>query len=178
MIELFRIFWIFAKIGVLTFGGGYTMLPMLRRETVESGWLTEDDVADYYALAQCLPGLIGVNVSILIGHNRRKAAGGIVAALGIITPSIIIILIIAVFLTNFAHLEVVRHAFAGIRVAVSVLIIQSVYRLSKNALTDLPTIIISLVALVLVMFKLASPIIPIILAAIAGFILKKRGERI
>ena len=119
MKELFDLFWTFCKIGALTFGGGYAMLPLIQREIVENKkWSTEKEILDYYAVGQCTPGVIAVNTATFIGYKLRGIIGGIVATLGVIFPSIVIILIIATFLQNFADLAIVQSAFAGIRVAV------------------------------------------------------------
>ena len=104
----------FARIGVCTFGGGYAMLPILQREVVENRhWATEDELMDYYAIGQCTPGVIAVNTSTFIGYKTHGILGGIAATAGMITPSLIIITIIAAFIQQFAHLAVVQHAFAG-----------------------------------------------------------------
>jgi chromate transporter len=137
MKKFFNIFLIFARIGAFTFGGGYSMLPMFRRDLVEKyGWLTDAEMADYFSVSQCLPGIIAVNTSIFLGHKRGGRAGGIAAALGMVTPSIIIILIIAAFITRFSDIPAVQHAFAGIRACVCVLIINTVIKLWKNAVID------------------------------------------
>ena len=114
MKELFDLFWTFCKIGALTFGGGYAMLPLIQREIVENKkWSTEKEILDYYAVGQCTPGVIAVNTATFIGYKLRGIIGGIVATLGVIFPSIVIILIIATFLQNFADLAIVQSAFAG-----------------------------------------------------------------
>ena len=113
----------FARIGLVNFGGGYAMLPLLERELVnDRGWCTTDELMDYFAIGQCTPGLIALNVSTFIGNKRKGVLGGITATLGFVTCPIIIILLIAMFLTNFADLPIVKNAFAGIRVCVCVLI--------------------------------------------------------
>ena len=123
MKEYLQLFWAFFKVGALTFGGGYAMLPILQRDIVETKkWATEEEVMDYYAMAQCLPGIIMVNTSVFIGRHRKGTAGGIVAGLASTLPSLIIITIIAVFLQAFAEYAVVQNAFAGIRACVVVLI--------------------------------------------------------
>ena len=127
MKELFELFWLFAKMGSVTFGGGYAMLPILQRELVENrGWVTNEELADFYAVGQCTPGIIAVNTSTFIGEKRRGIAGGIAATLGFVFPSLIIISLIAAFLSNFAELAVVKNAFAGIQVCVCVLILNAV----------------------------------------------------
>ena len=121
------LFLTFAQIGVCTFGGGYAMLPILQREVVEKrGWATEDELMDYYAIGQCTPGVIAVNTSTFIGYRLRGVPGAITATAGMVFPSLVIITIIAAFIQQFAHLAVVQHAFAGIRIAVCALVLQSV----------------------------------------------------
>lgn len=129
------LFLTFAKVGVCTFGGGYAMLPILQREVVEKkGWATEEELTDYFAIGQCTPGIIAVNTATFIGHKYKEIAGGILATLGVVFPSLIIITIIAAFLQNFASYPVVAHALAGINAAVVALIAVSVFKLGKSTL--------------------------------------------
>ena len=137
MNQLLDLYWTFVKIGCVTFGGGYAMLPILERELVDKrGWTTMDDLRDYFSIGQCTPGIIAMNVSTFIGEKRGGVKGAAVASAGFLTGPIIIILIIAMFLTNFATLPLVQHAFAGIRVCVCVLILQAVLRLWKKSVVD------------------------------------------
>ena len=134
------LFLTFARVGVCTFGGGYAMLPILQREVVDNkGWATEEQLADYYAIGQCTPGIIAVNTATFVGRTQRGTAGGVIATLGVVFPSVVIILLIAAFLQNFAHLPVVIHAFAGVRACVCALILTSVLKLRKTTVVDLPT---------------------------------------
>ena len=134
----------------MTFGGGYAMLPILQREIVEKkGWATEDQLADYYAVGQCTPGIIAVNTATFVGQSQAGVLGGIVATLGIVFPSLVIIITIAAFLRNFMDLEAVGHAFNGVRAGVTALILASVIKLFKGAVRDWPTRIIYLVVLAL-----------------------------
>ena len=111
MKELWSLFLTFAKVGVMTFGGGYAMLPILQREVVENkGWATDEELTDYFAIGQCTPGVIAVNTATFIGYRYKGLAGGILATLGVISPSILIISVIAVCLSNFADIPVVQHA--------------------------------------------------------------------
>ena len=127
MKELFDLFLAFERIGALTFGGGYAMLPMLQKEVVDKyHWATEDELMDYYAIGQCTPGIIAVNTATFIGYKRRGLIGAAFSTLGMVFPSLVIITVIAAFIQNFAHIEAVQHAFAGIRVAVCVLILTAV----------------------------------------------------
>ena len=137
MNELLELYWTFVKIGCVTFGGGYAMLPILERELVEKrGWTSMDELRDYFSIGQCTPGIIAMNVSTFIGEKRGGVKGAAVASLGFLTGPVILILLIAMFLTNFATLPVVQHAFAGIRVCVCVLILQAVLRLWKKSVVD------------------------------------------
>ena len=160
------------KVGSLTFGGGYAMLPILQREVVESRkWNTEEEILDYYSLAQCLPGIIMANTFGFIGYKQRGRLGAVVSSLGAITPSIIIITIIATLLTAFADLPIVQNAFAGIRVCVCVLIFNSILKLWKNSVIDLFTgLLFALVAIGSVIFKI-TPIAFVICAAVLGIII-------
>lgn len=178
MKELIQLYLIFANIGLFTFGGGYAMLPLLQEEIVEKRkWATKEELADYYVIGQCTPGIIGVNVSTFIGKVRKGNLGGIVATLGFITPSIIIITIIATFLTNFADLEIVNNAFAGIRVCVCVLVLNVVRKLYKTSVIDKVTLGIFLVVFLISIFTNLSPIILVISAGIIGALSKKIGGK-
>ncbi|MFR8165798.1 MAG: chromate transporter [Enterocloster sp.] len=133
MNKLLDLFLTFARIGGLTFGGGYAMLPMLQKEVVEKrGWASEEELMDYYAIGQCTPGIIAVNTATFVGQKTAGIAGGIIATLGVVFPSPIIITIIAAFIQNFSDLAIVQNAFAGIRVCVCVPIFNAVVKLWKN----------------------------------------------
>ncbi|MCI9069359.1 chromate transporter [Clostridium sp.] len=178
MKELFDLFWTFCKIGALTFGGGYAMLPLIQREIVENKkWSTEKEILDYYAVGQCTPGVIAVNTATFIGFKLRGIVGGLVATLGVIFPSIIIILIIASFLQSFASLAIVQSAFAGIRVAVVALIITTVIKLIKSSVKDYLGIIITVITFVLSAFIGISPVYIVIAAGLIGFISKSIGGK-
>ncbi len=167
---LIDLFLTFARIGVCTFGGGYAMLPILQRELVENKkWATETELADYYAVGQCTPGIIAVNTATFVGRSQAGVAGGVVATLGLVFPSIAIIMVIAAFLQNFMHLEFVIHAFNGVRAGVVALIASSVIKLFKNAVIDWPTRVIYAVVLVLAgygaLFSLPQGILGTVLGA-------------
>ena len=169
MKELIELFLAFARIGGLTFGGGYAMLPMLQREAVEKkGWVTEEELMDYYAVGQCIPGVIAVNTAVFIGTKAKGLAGAIAASLGVISPSIVIIVAIAAFIQSFSELPIVQNAFAGIRVGVCVLILSAVLKLFKKAIIDKFTFGLFAVVFALSIFTDISPILFVILAAIAG----------
>ena len=144
------LFLTFARIGVCTFGGGYAMLPILQRELVENKkWATEGELADYYAVGQCTPGIIAVNTATFVGRGQAGIMGGIFATLGLVFPSVVIIVAIAAFLQNFMDLQWVVHAFNGVRAGVVALILSSVIKLFRNSVIDWPTRIIYAVVLVM-----------------------------
>ena len=177
MKELFDLFLTFAKIGSITFGGGYAMLPIIQREIVEKKkWATETEVMDYYAVGQCTPGVIAVNTATFIGYRLKGISGGIIATLGVVFPSLVIIMIIAMFLKNFANFEIVKHAFGGIRVAVVALIISSIIKLWKSSVKNYIGFIIAIVAFALGAILQLSPIYVVIGAAIVGLLAKNKGE--
>ena len=135
MKELFNLFFVFARIGAFTFGGGYAMLPMIQKEIVESRkWASDEEIMNYYAVGQCTPGVIAVNTATFIGYKLRRIPGAIFATLGVIFPSVVIITIIAAFISNFTHIEAVPHALAGINVVVSVLVLNAVIGLWKKGM--------------------------------------------
>ena len=176
MKKYLQLFFTFSKIGVMTFGGGYAMLPILQREVVEArGWATNDEMVDYYAIGQCTPGIIAVNTATFVGHKLYGIPGAVVATLGLVFPALIIITAIAAFLQGFADIPAVKNAFAGIRVCVCVLIINTVLKLRKTTLIDLPTAIIFGVVFSLAVFTNVSPAIFVILSGVAGMVIKSLG---
>ena len=171
--ELLTLFLTFAKVGVMTFGGGYAMLPILQREVVENkGWATDEELTDYFAIGQCTPGVIAVNTATFIGQKRRGILGGIMATLGVVFPSLVIIAALAGVITTFSHLAWVQHAFAGIRVGVAVLMINSVIKLAKAAIVDWKAVLIFLAVFGGAVFTPVSPMIYIVAAGVAGILLK------
>ncbi len=146
--ELLRMFLTFAKVGVMTFGGGYAMLPILQREIVEKHkWATDAELTDYFAIGQCTPGIIAVNTATFIGRKLKGIPGGIVTTLGVVFPSLVIITLIAAFLTNFAEIPIVRNALAGVNACVVALIASSVIKLGKTTLKNSPSVVIFLCVL-------------------------------
>ena len=173
MKELWELFITFAKIGVLTFGGGAAMLPMLQREIVDNHhWATEDELMDYYAIGQCTPGVIAVNTATFVGEKRKGITGGIIATAGVIFPSLVIIMVIAGLISNFSHLAVVQNAFAGIRACVCVLIINAVVKLAKKAVVDWKTLVIFVAVAAGSTLTPLSPVWFVLIAAICGIVIK------
>ena len=173
MNEYLELFLTFAKVGVMTFGGGMAMLPILQREVVEDHrWATEEELMDYYAIGQCTPGIIAVNTATFVGQKRKGALGGIIATLGMVFPSLVIISILAGLITNFSSLAWVQNAFAGIQVCVCVLIFNAVVKLLKKSVIDKRTFIIFLLVMIGSTLLNLSPVWFVLLAALAGIVLK------
>lgn len=178
MRELLEIFIVAFRVGIMTFGGGYAMLPILQREVVENRkWVTEAEVLDYYAIGQCLPGIIMVNTMIFVGEKRKGKIGGVVAALGTVCPALIIITVIAALLTNFADSEIVKKAFAGIRVCVCVLIFNAVIKLWKSSVIDWKCFVIFALVAVLSLVTSITPVVFVIAAAVCGIVIKSLGVK-
>ena len=178
MKQLWKLFLAFARVGVMTFGGGYAMIPILEREIVDRhGWATEEELMDYYAVGQCTPGVIAVNTATFIGYKVAGTVGGVIATLGIIFPSLVIITLIAGILTSFADVPAVKSAFAGIRVCVCVLIFNAVLKLWKKAVVDKITLVLFLGVFLLSVFFDISPIVFVVFCAAAGIVLTKMGVK-
>jgi len=178
MKELLKLYISFFKIGALTFGGGYAMLPMLEREIVNNHkWATLEEIMDYFAIGQCTPGVIAVNTATFIGYKKKHVIGGIVATLGVITPSIIIICALAGIIDMFSENVYVQHAFAGISVAVCALLIQAIAKLIKGGIKDVFGLIVALCSLVISLIFGLSPIIIVLIAGIAGCTYKAITEK-
>lgn len=179
MTELWDLFLTFCRIGGLTFGGGYAMLPLIQEEVVNKRkWATEEEVLDYYAVGQCTPGIIAVNTATFIGYKRRGVIGAIAATSGVIFPSLIIIMVIAAFIKNFADLTIVQNAFSGIRVAVAVLVLNAIIKLWKSGIKDMTGIIIFVITFIIAICFSISPVYIVIAAIFVGIIAKtvRRGE--
>ena len=175
---LLDLFLTFAKVGAMTFGGGYAMLPILQREVVENkGWATEEELMDYFAIGQCTPGVIAVNTATFIGQKLTGTLGAIFATLGVIFPSLVIISLLAGMIEAFSHLVWVQNAFGGIRVCVCVLILNAVVKLYKKAVVDIPTLVVFLSVTAGSVLLPVSPVIFVLLAALTGIILKSLGGK-
>ncbi|NMA07569.1 MAG: chromate transporter [Clostridiales bacterium] len=173
------LFLTFAKIGTFTFGGGYAMLPMFQKELCERhDWATKEEILDYYAVAQCTPGVIAVNTATFVGAKQKGALGAACATIGVVFPAVIIITIIALVLKNFADIPAVQHAFNGIRVAVAVLILNAVIRLWKSNVKTVWARLIFAASLLLLLFVRLSPVYPILGAAAIGIVCELRGKKI
>ncbi len=178
MRKFWELFVSFFKIGLFTFGGGYAMLPMLQREVVEHhGWVTEDEVLDYYAIGQCTPGVIAVNTATFVGAKIAGVLGGAVATLAVVLPSLIIITIISTVLKNFASYEVVQNAFWGIRVAVAALVVVSVCKLYRKGVKGAFGNGIFVASLLLVAVVDISPVWVVLAAGVAGVLHSRKAGK-
>lgn len=179
MKELWELFYAFARVGVMTFGGGPAMLPLLQREIVDKrGWAAEEELVDYYAIGQCTPGIIAVNTATFVGRKRKGALGGVVATLGIVFPSLVIIMALAKLITNVADLAWVQNAFAGIRVCVCVLIFNAVIKLGKKSVIDRWTALLFAAVFLLSVCTALSPVWFVLASAAAGILLQAlRGRK-
>lgn len=178
MKQLWKLFFTFAKIGAFTFGGGYAMLAILQKEIVEiNGWATEEELLDYYAIAQCTPGVIAVNTATFVGVKQKGVIGGIFATVGLVLPSVLIITIIAAFIKNFLEYEIVGHIFGGIKAAVAALIVDATITIGKKSMVDKVCIALAVISFILSVLFDVPPTVIVLGGAAVGLILKgrKRG---
>ncbi len=168
----------FFRVGILTFGGGLAMLPMLQREVVDQRkWCTEEEILDMYAIGQCTPGVIAVNTATYVGYKQAGFLGGVCATLGIVSPSLIIISLIASILQNFIHLPAVIHALAGIRIVVCALMLNTVFTMAKKGIVDKLGLAIFTGGFILACFTPVPTAMVIVLAGMIGIIAKKFGGK-
>lgn len=177
MRELLELYAAFFRIGGLTFGGGLTMLPMLKHEIVEKkGWAEEEELLDYYAVGQCTPGIIAVNVATFIGYKRRGIIGGVFSTLGMISPSLIIVSILAMFLEQFMSNQYVAHAVGGIKVVVCALMLNTLVSMAKKTIKGKLTAAVCIIGFLVSMFTPVPRVLIVILAGCTGIILYKMGR--
>lgn len=176
MKELFALYAAFFRIGGLTFGGGLTMLPMLKHELVEKkNWVTEDELLDYYAVGQCTPGIIAVNTATFVGYKRKGIIGGIFSTLGMISPSLIIISILALFLDQWMSNVWVNHAVNGIKIVVCALMLNTVITMAKKTVVSVLCGCIAVAAFLLALFTPVPTVLIVVIAGAIGVILYKTG---
>lgn len=176
MKDLWRLYAAFFRIGGLTFGGGLTMLPMLKYELVEkNNWVTEEDLLDYYAVGQCTPGIIAVNVSTFVGYKRKSIPGAIFSTLGMVSPSLIIVSILAFFLEQFMSNQIVAHAVGGIKVVVCALMLQTVITMAKKNLVSAICYVVAILAFLLALFTPVPTVLLVLAAGLLGIIMNKTG---
>ena len=172
MRELLKLFWAFVVIGATTFGGGYSIMPVLERELIKKrGWLTMDEVLDFFTIAQITPGVLAVNIATFTGHKRKGITGGILATIGFVLPGISLMLLISVFVEHFAEYQIVANALKGIRLAVCALVLKMIIQLCKGFFKDFRAVLICLTAFTLSAVFSISPVFIILGAGIAGFFL-------
>lgn len=171
MVSLWQIFLVFSKIGAFTIGGGIPMIAAIKEELVKRKWLNDEDFLEIIALAQSAPGLFAANISILTGHRLRGTKGSIVATIGSCLPPFLIILMVAMFFTEFKDNEYVIKAFKGIRPVVVALIGVPMYDMIKATKMRWWSWVVVIASMVLVCFMKVSPIyILICVIAVAAFI--------
>ena len=178
--RLLELFLVFFKIGAVTFGGGLAMLPILERELAEKrDWVTKERLLDYFAIGQSTPGIIAVNVATFIGHTKAGVLGGCVATLGVITPSLIIITLIAVFLSGFNDIGWVKKALSGINIGVSALLCKAVWKFRKNVTSSVLAAALFVMAFVAVVVFHVSTVIVVVVSVVCGLLLFfiKRGKK-
>lgn len=180
---LAELFFSFAKVGAMTFGGGYAMLPIMQREIVENKhWADDEYLANCFAIAQCTPGAIAVNTATFLGYKKRGVIGGIVATLGVVFPSIVIITALAGVIGAFDDSPCVVKAFMGVRACVVALILNAILKLWKSAVTGKITMIVFLAVLALTLVFDLSPIIlvaaDILFGILMAFIAGKEKEKV
>jgi chromate transporter len=169
---LLGLFWAFFAIGATTFGGGYAMLPAIERELIKKrGWISMDEALDFYTIAQITPGIIAVNVATFVGCKRNRLAGGLAATIGLVLPGVSLMVLISLFIKRFADYAVVKHAFAGIRIAVCALILNTAQKLVRGVFKDYKSVIICVIAFALSALFSVTPVLIIPAAGIAGFLL-------
>ncbi len=177
MKELFEIFIVFFRIGLFTFGGGYAMLPLIEREVVgNKKWATKEDMTNYIALSQCTPGVLAVNCATFVGYKKRKFLGSVFATIGVVLPSVIIITIIATFISNFAEYEITKRIFAGVRICVGALIINTVINLCKSNVKDFVGLVLFVLGFLATLF-FSSPVICIVISLIVGLLVYRGGDK-
>ncbi|MBW4827945.1 MAG: chromate transporter [Clostridiaceae bacterium] len=167
--ELLNLFLSFLKIGAFTFGGGYAMIPLIEKEVIEvHGWLTAKEFIDILAVVEMTPGPVAINSATFLGYKVGGVLGSILATTAVVLPSVIIIILIAHFLSKFKNSPYVDWAFKGIRPVVLGLIVSASISVAKNAFIDFKSVIIGGVLFYLISFKKLHPILAIILAGAAG----------
>jgi len=184
------ILWAFLRVGLFTFGGGYAMVPIVERELIKKrNWVSMDEVMEYYTIAQITPGLIGVNLSTFVGNKQGGILGGILATMGFVFPGVTALLVLALLIGNVAENPLVGHAFAGVRIAVGALILDTVLKMLKGVFKDRAALVIYLTVLALSLMPLSffpglpdflglikSPVTLVLLSGAAALIIYRPGK--
>ena len=171
MEKLFSMFFSFLKIGAFTFGGGYAMIPMIQAEVVDNKkWITEDDFLDILVISQSFPGAIAVNTSIFIGYKIGGITGALLALLGTVLPSFLIILLVASFFMQFSDNYYVNLVFKGIAAAVPVMILVAVVSLAKSIKKNYANFLIITAVVICVAYFKINPVLVILISGVYGFV--------
>lgn len=175
--KLAELYLVFLKISSITIGGGYVMFPMLKREVVDArDWLSDEEMVDYYALGQSIPGIIAMNTVTLVGYRKRGVPGAFAAAAGMVTPSLIVILLIAAFLTPYFDLPIIQKAFAGIRAAVVAMISMAVLQVARKSVTSIGRLAIAIGVFLAIVGLQVHPVLMIVCGTLLGLILFRKRE--
>ena len=171
--SFYNIFKTFFKVGTLLLGGGYVILPLLQNELVDKkNWVDNEELCEYYALGQSVPGVIAVNMSAIVGYHLRGVAGAFAAMCGIVMPSFLAIVIIARMLDEIVGLKFIQSIFWGVGIGVLILIFLAVKEMWQKSIVDIFSFIWFLIILLLAIFKV-SPAILIIISLILGLLIEK-----
>lgn len=170
--EFLNLYLAFVKIGTFTFGGGLAMMPIMQRELIEKrGWVTEEELIDYFAIGQSTPGIIAVNVSTFVGYKRLGWFGGIVGTLGVVTPSWVIIMLLAGAISSVDKYPLAQKALKGINVAVAALLTSVIVKFSKKTIKNIWNAFFMLLAFALIYFFKVQSVWIILSALIIGCLL-------
>ena len=174
---LSELFFSFLRVSTITIGGGYVMFPLLKSETVDSkGWITDEEIVDYYALGQSIPGIIAMNTATLIGYRKRGIPGAVAAAAGMATPSVIVILLIVMFLLPYFDHPWVQKSFSGIRAAVVALLIMAVFQMARKSVNSAAKAVIAIGSLLAIAAFHIHPVLVIIAGGVLGFMLFRKAK--
>ncbi len=176
--RLSELFFVFARVSAITIGGGYVMFPMLKRELVDAkGWISDEELVDYYALGQAIPGIISMNTSTLVGYRKHGLPGAIAAAAGMAAPSLVVILLIAAFFVQYLDHVWVQKAFLGIRTAVVAMVGMAVWEVGKKSVTTPTKAAIAVGSFLAIAGLHGSPMLLIVTGALLGLILFRKEAK-
>ncbi len=177
--RLLELFLVFFKVSSISIGGGFVMFPLLKREVVDvKGWITEGEMVDYYALGQSIPGIIAMNTTAIIGYRKRGFFGAVAAACGMVAPSLVVILLIAAFLTPYFDLPIVQKAFAGIRAAVVALLVMAVVQVGRTSVTSVSRLLICVGTFICIVGFAVHPVLLILGCGLMGAVFyRERGKQ-
>lgn len=175
---LLELFFVFLRVSAVTIGGGYVMFPLLRSELVDyKHWLTDEEIVDYYALGQSIPGIIAMNTATLVGYRKRGVPGALVAAAGMATPSLVVILLVAAYLVPYFDHPWVQKAFAGIRAAVVAMIVMAVVQVARKSVNSVSRVAIAVGTFAAIAGLQVHPVLMIVAGAVLGLLLFRKEGR-